>query len=436
VNGSTSSIFISRIRGLPILDDAGDQIGKLRDVVISERTLSRPPRVKGLVVELFARHRIFVPMARLHSIDAVQIVTSGVVNTRRFARRESETLVVEDLFDQKITQSAGPGPWVIFDVAMRQIRTRDWEISQVAVRETIASRGLARAVPFRRRGQEVIVDWSDIAPVLGQYGQATEQLIAEMADMKPADIARELHDLTPVRRTEVASALDDQQLAHALEELPEDEQVQLITTLEVERAAAVLDEMDADDAADLINELPPDVAGMLLGEMEPEEAKDVRRLLNYAEFTAGGMMTPEPVIVGPDATVADALAVVRQEDLIPALAAMVYVCRTPLETPTGRLIGGIHFQRLLREPPSALVSGLVDTELEPLTPATTLDEVSRYFATYDLVNAPVIDKSGRLVGAVTVDDVLDHVLPEDWREAQLDAQAPAADAGLSPGEDR
>lgn len=430
MNGSTSSIFIARIRGLPILDDAGDQIGKLRDVVISERTLSRPPRVKGLVVELFARHRIFIPMARVRSIDAVQIVTSGVVNTRRFARRESETLVVEDLFDQKVTQPSGPGPWVIFDVAIRQIRTRDWEVSEVAVREAAPSRGLARAVPFRRRGHEMIVDWSDIAPLLGQQGQAVEQVLAELADMKPADIAQKLHDFTPARRTEVAAALDDQQLAHALQELPTDEQVLLITALEVERAAAVLDEMDADDAADLINELPADVAGVLLGEMEPEEAEDVRRLLSYAEFTAGGMMTPEPVIVGPDATVADALAVVRQEDLSPALAAMVFVCRPPLETPTGRLIGGVHFQRLLREPPFELVSGLVDTELEPLDPAATLDEVSRYFATYDLVNAPVADKAGQLIGAVTVDDVLDHVLPQDWRETQMEPQADeAAEAG-------
>lgn len=424
MNGS--SIFISRIRGCAILDDAGDTIGKLRDVVISERTLSRPPRVKGLVVELFARHRIFIPMPRVRSIDAVQIVTSGVVNTRRFARRESETLVVEDVFDQQVTQPSGPGPWMIFDVAMHQVRNEDWEISEVAVRESTRGRRLGR--PFTRKGQVSIVDWSDIAAMLGSYGRATEQLLAEMEDMKAADVARELHELTPQRRAEVASALDDEKLADALEELPEDEQVQLIQSLEVERAAAVLEEMDADDAADLIAELPAEMAELLLGEMEPDEAEDLRRLLTYEEFTAGGMMTPEPVIVPPDATVADALALVRQEELSPATAAMIFVCRPPLETPTGRLIGCVHTQRLLREPPSVLVSGLIDSDLEPLSDQSDLHAVSRYFATYNLVNAPVVDKAGRLIGAVTVDDVLDHVLPQDWRGDQLDAMSDSEEA--------
>jgi Mg/Co/Ni transporter MgtE len=187
----------------------------------------------------------------------------------------------------------------------------------------------------------------------------------------------------------------------------------------------VLEEMDADDAADLINELPDEMAERLLGEMEPEDADDLRRLLTYEEFTAGGMMTPEPVIVPPDATVADALALVRQEKLSPALAAMIFVCRPPLETPTGRFLGGVHFQRLLREPPSTLVSGLVDSEMEPLTDRADLHDVSRYFATYNLVNAPVVDKENRLIGAVTVDDVLDHVLPADWRGDQLDAMSDA-----------
>ena len=100
--------------------------------------------------------------------------------------------------------------------------------------------------------------------------------------------------------------------------------------------------------------------------MEPDDAEDVRRLLSYDEYAAGGMMTTDPVILSPDATVAEALARVRNADLSPAIASQVYVCRPPLETPTGRFIGIAHIQRLLREPPSSLVSGICDTDLEPV----------------------------------------------------------------------
>jgi Mg/Co/Ni transporter MgtE len=150
--------------------------------------------------------------------------------------------------------------------------------------------------------------------------------------------------------------------------------------------------------------------------MEPDEAEDVRRLMSYAEETAGAMMTPEPVILGPDATIADALAQIREEELPVSIAAMIYVCRQPLETPTGRLLGVAHFQRLLREPPSTLVAAALDQSMDPLHPEATIDEVAAHLATYNLVAAPVVDEEGRLLGAVTVDDLLDHMLPENWRD--------------------
>jgi Mg/Co/Ni transporter MgtE len=173
--------------------------------------------------------------------------------------------------------------------------------------------------------------------------------------------------------------------------------------------------MDPDDAADLLAELSNVDRNRLLELMEPDEAEPVRQLLAYSEDTAGGIMTSEPVILAPDATIAEALARVRVPELTPALASQVYVCRPPSGTPTGRYLGLAHIQALLREPPSTLVSGVLD-DLEPLHPEAPLAEVTRYFATYNLVAAPVVDGQGRLVGAVSVDDVLDHLLPEDWRE--------------------
>jgi Mg/Co/Ni transporter MgtE len=230
----------------------------------------------------------------------------------------------------------------------------------------------------------------------------------------------------------VAAALDDERLADILEELPEDDQVEILGKLDSDRAADVLEAMGPDDAADLLAGLPSDQREQLLTLMEPEEAAPVRRLLSYADNTAGGLMTTEPLVVPPDATVAEALAMIRNPDLNPALAAQVYVCRPPTETPTGRYLGTVHFQRLLREPPASLVSAVVDSELSPLRPKLSLEAVASYLATYNLVAVAVVDDNGRLLGAVTVDDVLDHLLPEDWRETLMDI---AGEEAVDPEEE-
>ena len=128
-----------------------------------------------------------------------------------------------------------------------------------------------------------------------------------------------------------------------------------------------------------------------------------------------------PFILLPNATVAEALAHVRKPDLSPALASQVYVCRPPTETPTGRFLGLVHIQRLLREPPSTLVGGVVDSGIEPLHVDVQLPAITHHLATYNLVAAPVVDENDHLLGAVTVDDVLDHLLPEDWREQDRSA---------------
>lgn len=424
----SSAVFISRLRGLPVLDVAGDTVGRLRDVVISLRALGRAPRVKGLVVDIFGRRRVFVPIARVHSIDATQVTISAQLDTRQFQQWDSEMLVINDLFDRTVDRGRGRG--VIYDIAMSPTRARDWEITDAAIREG----GNTSRFRLRNTGSTVIVPWTEVPALVLSSERATDVVVARMADMKPADVARELHDMDADRLADVVSALDDSQLAEALEEMPSDEQVAVITTLESERAADVLEEMDPDDAADLIGELPSDIAEDLLQRMEPEEAADVRNLLLYEEYTAGGMMTPEPVILATDATVADALARVRDEELTPALASMVFVCRPPLDTPSGKFLGAVHTQRLLREPPSVMVSTLIDQALHALTPADGIADVSRYFATYNLVVAPVVNPGGQLVGAVTVDDLLDHMLPEDWRGSQMDgAASPAVVVGVSGG---
>jgi Mg/Co/Ni transporter MgtE len=173
--------------------------------------------------------------------------------------------------------------------------------------------------------------------------------------------------------------------------------------------------MEADDAADLLSELPMTRRDQLLGAMDPDEADPVRRLLSYNANTAGGLMTPEPVIMSPTATVAEALARIREPDLSPALAAQVFVTAPPFETPTGRYIGLSGYQHLLREVPTKPLARCLDEHPEPIPVDTPDRVVAARVAAYDAVAVPVVDAAGRLVGAVTVDDVLDHVMPNDWR---------------------
>ncbi len=387
----------------------GDQVGKVRDATMVLRAGTYAPRLTGLVVEVPPRRRIFVPMTKVTSIDSGQIIVTGIVNLRRFEQRRNETLVTAELLDRSVQLLDTQETVTIVDVGVEQNRSREWMVDKLFVRRA--------PIGIRRRSEKMIVDWNAVTGLsLPNQDQPAEQLLATIDSLRPADVAALLHDLPPKRRLEIARELDDQRLADVLEELPDQDQVEILQTLELERAADVLEEMDPDDAADLISELPPERAADLLGRMEPDEAEDIRRLLTYDDFSAGGMMTSEPVVLAPDETVADALARIRNPDLSPALASQIYVCRTPTETPTGKYLGVCHFQRLLREPPSSLVSSIVDTSIEPMRPDTPLSDLTRSFAAYNLVALPVVDESGSLVGAVTFDDLVDHMLPEGWRE--------------------
>lgn len=422
---SNARVFVARLTGLSVFDPLGDEVGRVRDVVVTmtrraagNRTGTNP-RVIGLVVEVPGRRRVFVPMTRVTSIDAGQVITTGLVNLRRFEQRSTETLVVGELFDREVSvpHRGAIVPAIVGDLAMEQSANRDWRLTQVYVR-LVSGAGTRSPLRLRRpRGETLVVP---IDAVGGLYtvrpGQAADTLIASLADLKPADRAEVIRDLPPNRRREVAVALDDETLADLLEELPSDDRVEIIGHLTPGRAADVLEHMQPDDATDLLNELPVESVEPLLQLMQPEEAAPIRRLLRYEEDTAGGLMTPEPVILGPEASIAEALATIRRRELSPAVASVVFVCRAPQETPTGRLLGLVHFQRLLREPPHQSIGTILDRNVEPLPAEVDLGHVSRAMAAYNMVAMPVTDEDGRLLGAVTIDDVLDHILPEDWRE--------------------
>ena len=409
---SATRVFVARLAGCTVFDPAGDRVGKVRDVLVVYRK-NDPPRVVGLIVEIPGKRRVFVSIGRVTSMGSGQIITTGLINVRRFEQRGGEVRVIAEMLGRKVTFNDGSGEATVEDVAIEQSGPSsqgDWAISQLFVRRPKTS-----ASPFAK-GATAFVTWGEVREksTVGQ-AQSAEQLIATYSDLKPADLANTLLDLPRERMFEVAGELPDGRLADVLEEMPETEQVGILTRLGDARAAEVLDHMQPDDAADLIAQLPSERGEQLLDLMEPEEADDVRFLLTYAPDTAGGLMTTEPIIVSADATVAEGLALIRRHDLAPALGAAICVTLPPYEPPTGRFLGMVHFQRMLRYPPHERLGTLLDLGLEPVTAETSAAEVSRILASYDLVSVPVVDENHHLVGVVTIDDVLDYLLPDDWR---------------------
>ncbi len=395
--------YVSRVARLPLLDSDGQTFGQVQDVVLAPAGRSAP-RVLGFVT-LVQRRRIFVNANRIEDLEATGVrMRTGTIDLRPFRKREAELLALEDLVgsavrvdgveqyvrDVGLTPSDAPGA--------------TWELATLA----LGGRG-----PLARRRTPVIVPWEE-GRALFEFGADAAE-VAEMRDMRPADVANRIRALPLEKRQRLAEIMEDDRLADLLEELPEDEQIRLISGLDLERAADILEEMDPDDAADLLGEMSAEERARLLEAMEPDDATHVRRLLTYASATAGGLMTPEPVIMSPQSTVAEALAMLREASLPTALAAQVFVVNPPLSVPTGRFLGTIGFQRLLRHRPSEILGDIVPERSEFLSPQTPELEVAGRLAAYDMVAVAVCDGSRHLVGAVTIDDVMDHLLPEGWR---------------------
>ena len=398
-------MYLSRLTRLPLLGADGADIGRVVDGVIDLG--SKPPRVNGFVVAV-QRRRVFVGIGRIGEIGADGArLRRGSVNLRHFELRDGERLLAGELLSRRLKGSR------VVDIGLVPTpENQGWEVATVAVAGGGVP-GLARGVPGLRRAPNVL-DWSEAGELFAS-DRTVDREAAQLGGLHPAEMAAAIRRLPLRRRRVLAAELEDDRLADLLEELSEDEQVRLIEGLDLTRVARVLDEMEADDAADLIGEFPVGRQAELLRAMDPDEAEPVRRLLSYQPDTAGGLMTPEPVILAPDATVAEALARIRDPQIPVPLAAGVFVCRPPLETPTGRYLGNVGIQRLLREAPSKPLGRCVDEDLEPVGVALSDREVAGQLAAYDVVSLAVVDDAGRLVGAVTIDDVLDRVLPANWR---------------------
>jgi Mg/Co/Ni transporter MgtE len=323
------------------------------------------------------------------------------VDLNPFKAKPGEILVGKAVIDRRV------GDETVSDVALRAIsdgKANWWDVAKVR---------LTKRTSLRRRPAVRLVDWDEVPSLFATTEMAAEA--ARLRDMHPSDVAATIRALPLAQRRQLASMLEDERLADLLEELPEAEQLRIIEDFDTERLVSVLEEMEYDDLADLLAEMPGEQRTRILDAMEPDDAAVMRHLLSYEEGTAGGLMTPEIIVLGPTATVAEALASIRDPEWLVSIAAQVFVCQPPYKPPTGTYLGVVHFQRLLREPPAMELGSCLEEE-PSIQPDLPDREVAERLASYNLLAVPVCDDAGRLLGAITVDDVLDRVLPAGWRQ--------------------
>lgn len=408
---SASKVFVARLANTAVFEPGGDRIGKFRDLIVSYRA-DASPAVNGILVEPQGfRRMMFVPMRLVQSIGSSQLIVEwDEVDERPFEQRGEEVRVFTDMLDHSGTLQNGNVRATIEDCAIEEDDAGDWSVSQLFVRLPRTTKTMFGKAPTR------YVAWEDIELDLNpEIDTPATQFLTAHSEMEPSDLADALLELPVDRRLEVVEEMEDERLADVLEEMHEDDQLVIIEHFDQERAADVLDQMQPDDAADLIGRLDDAKSHALLELMEPEEAEDVRMLLEFEPNTAGGLMTTDPIIVSADTSIAEALVLIRRSEIAPALATAVFVTASPYEPPTGRYLGLVHFQRLLRYPPHERVGSILDKRVEPVHTSSADIDVVRALARYDLVVLPVVDDEDCLVGVITVDDVLDHILPDDWR---------------------
>jgi CBS domain-containing protein/sporulation protein YlmC with PRC-barrel domain len=408
-------LYLSQAIGRPVLDQAGEPIGKVADLIVALG--DQYPPLTGLVVETDGR-RIFLPWTSVQHLDAGGAKLRGsTIDIGKFRQRPDEILMRADLMDKQIVDIDGRKVVRVNDLRLDEI---EGVLHLVAVdvgtsgllrrlgiegAYRIIARNLGFAVPER------YIDWQDVDPVESSVSSLKLRVPHRgLAELHPADLATIIDQLARKDRAGVIASLDDESAAEAIEEMEPDTQVEVLEALEPERAADILEEMSPDDAADLVADLSDEARTEILALMERDEAAEVEHLLKYPEDTAGGMMTTEFVAV--DAALTAGRTIERLRELEPDAELIYYVYVTDTE---GRLVGVLSLRDLIVAQPAMPIADVMIPEPVTLGPLATTDEVAEMVAHYNLLAVPVVDDDRRLVGIVTVDDAMDSILPASWR---------------------
>jgi hypothetical protein len=405
-------LHLSGVTGSPLRDEDGERLGTVEDVIVRLGGAGYPP-ITGFLVSVAGRTS-FLGAERISGLGPDgAVLRTAQLDLRRFERRPDEVLLRRDLLDRQLINVDGA----------RLVRANEIELAlaagawRVVGVDTGARGGIRRLLP-KALGTRIatgeFLDWAQVEPFVGHVPTVRLRVPhPKLAKLHPAQIADLVEAASRREGEEIIQAVgdDDRELeADVFEELDDHHQREFLEDRPDAQIAQILSRMAPDDAADAIGELDDDRREPVLALLPVSHRVKVRALLGYDPGEAGGLMSPDFILLGGSTSAAQALAEVRSSQIAPELLTSVYVC-----APDRSLAGCIPVAALLRVDPETRISTLVKHEMPPISPDAPFGEVARVMADYNLTSLPVTDEEHQMVGVVTVDDVLEAMLPRSWR---------------------
>jgi CBS domain-containing protein len=407
-------VHLSSLARSPLLDSGGERLGRVDDVIARLDQGDVLPPVIGLKARIGGREA-FVPTGMIDQLGPFDVrLGTTKLDLKQFERRPGEVLLRGDILDRSLINVETARLVTAHEVEL----VCDSGVWRVAGIDASLRPRLFRLLPRRFRGHDsehsAFVPWDKMEPLLGHVPSSRLKLAhRRLARLHPAQIADLVEAASHEEGEEILEAVaQDKELeADVFEELDDEHQVEFLHERSDAEAAAVMARMAPDDAADLLLELEQERRLPILNLLPPAKQRKIRALLGHNPETAGGMMNPDFVSAPVNATVGDALTGVRASELPPQPASIVCVIGED-----GALVGALSLADLIRTSPNEPISNLIgDSPIPTVNTDADLPEVARLMTDYNLIAMPVLDGEGKPVGIIAVDDVLERLLPEEWR---------------------
>ncbi|HMK53504.1 MAG TPA: CBS domain-containing protein [Methanobacteriaceae archaeon] len=405
-------MYLSEFIKKPIVNHNGRKIGKLNDVIVSSETPY--PIIKAIVMDKTDKTQFKIPWNQIEELGKSIILKSDLNTISEYQNKKADINLVRDVLDRQVV-----------DIEDKKIRrVNDLKLSSTndyyhVIGVDIGIHGILRRLGLNRivktigvKGQEDLIAWNDIDTIHSDYSKLKLKVPKQkIKKLHPADIAEIVDQLGLNESMTILNSLDDEAAADTLEEVSPERQVSLLEGMDSKRAADLLDEMSPDDAADLLSDLPEEKAEELLELMEPSESRDLRKLLEYPENTAGGIMTTEYVYVNENLTTREVLNELRNVAREVETIYYVYV-----KSNNGDLVGVTSLRELLLAEPEKKISDFMHSDVIKVDVREDQYEVAKKIAKYNLIALPVVEKEKKIRGIITVDDAIDIVLPTAWKK--------------------